>query len=314
MFSLQIVKFDDINDLTTVGGILNSFSKLDEQVDDVLWPEHEFLIKRWVSNTGQLTSGTQETNHFILAEGYNERCKRKDSWFEDGVLVPKEDRINTTRYQCIFFEYDNSVYMTALMPLSVNLNTFCNDLLPQDSWGKIQKAPSNFTLSKDFFYWLLNAFTASNRKLSDTPRIEIRSWTGFRGYTQDTTHKLSGEGERISAILGTLAFLFMDDQFKSLSISIQYENERIPVHLYADGSLSIHDFEYEGIYANAYQDNNRVILLTILMYTKVLPALSQAYIKAKETDAWNENEKEKFRKYIGEQIMTRVKEELLVTT
>lgn len=74
----------------------------------------------------------------------------------------------------------------------------------------------------------------------------------------------------------------MDDQFKSLSISIQYENERIPVHLYADGSLSIHDFDYEGLYANNCKDNNRIILLTILMYTKVLPALSQAYIKQKK--------------------------------
>jgi hypothetical protein len=58
-----------------------------------------------------------------------------------------------------------------------------------------------------------------NKKLSEDPKIMIKSWTGYRGTTQDSVHKLTGEGERISAILGTLAFLFMDDPFKTLTHS-----------------------------------------------------------------------------------------------
>ncbi|AUS27048.1 hypothetical protein MMB75_05510 [Paenibacillus sp. P2(2022)] len=175
-----------------------------------------------------------------------------------------------------------------------------------------QKEPSDYKLSKDFFYWLLNVFTRNNKLVSFNPSIRIRSWTGFHGTTQDTVHKLMGEGEHISAILGTLAFLFMDDPFKSLSLSIQYENERIPVHLWANGSLSIHDYEYEGMFANAYQDEKRKVLLSILMYTEVLPALFQAYQQAITNNKWNEQAKEEFRNYIGDEIITRVKSELQI--
>ncbi|KJK30793.1 hypothetical protein TY89_11555 [Paenibacillus polymyxa] len=109
-----------------------------------------------------------------------------------------------------------------------------------------------------------------------------------------------------------MAFLFMDDPFKSLSLSIQYENERIPVHLWANGSLSIHDYEYEGMFANAYQDEKRKVLLSILMYTEVLPALFQAYQQAITNNKWNEQAKEEFRNYIGDEIITRVKSELQI--
>jgi hypothetical protein len=318
LFAIQILRFDNIDSLDEAARLLEGSSILDEVVSDEDWPDHEPLTKRWNQVTGfdfginELISGTRTPVRFIIAEGYNERTKRKDSWFEGEMFVPKEERINVVRYNSMFFEYEGSVFIAPLMPFSANINTYCSDLLPLEIWGTHQKEPSDYKLSKDFFYWLLNVFTRNNKLVSNNPSIRIRSWTGFHGTTQDTVHKLTGEGEQIAAILGTLAFLFMDDPFKSLSICIQYENERIPVHLWANGSLSIHEYEYEGMFANAYQDEKRRVLLSYFMYTEVLPELFKAYNSAKESDTWNEQVKEDFRNYIGDEIITRVRDELQI--
>lgn len=319
MFSVQLLRFYDVETLEQAENLLEESKVLDETVEDELWPMHEVLTKRWNSvdlfdeGINDILSGTRETVSFMIAEGYNERPKRKESWIDGGQLVPKEDRINITKYKSIFFEHDNCVYAAIIMPLSANINTYCSDLFPEEIWGSHIKEPAEFTLSKDFFYWMLDVFTRRNKYVSPVdPTIRIRSWTGFHGFTQDSVHRLSGEGDQISAILGTLAFLFMDDPFKSLSINIQYERERIPVVLWSNGSLTIDEYEYEGMFSNGFHDDKRKVLLSILMYTKVLPDIFRAYEKAKDSDSWNDIIKDDFRHHIGDQIITRVRDELQI--
>lgn len=317
MFTAQIVKLDQIDNLEQAAIVLENNSILDETVDHDDWPDHEPLTKRWFGvdqfdlGINELMAGTRESVKFIIANGYNERTKRESSWYDGTVFIDdKEERINKAEFKSIFFESEGSVFIATLMPLSANLNTYINDLLPEPIWGTRTKEPTDYKLNQDFYYWLLNAFTRNNKVASSNPVIYIRSWTGFHGTTQDTIHRMTGEGERISAILSTLAFLFSDDPFKSLSLAIQYENERIPVHLGETGYLTISDFEYEGMFSNAYHGTSREILLTILMYTKVLPDLFKSYELSKAEGRWNETVKEEFRNSIGDQIITRVKSEL----
>lgn len=320
MFTAQIVKLNEIDSLRQAAIILESNSILDDTVDHDDWPAHEPLTKRWLGvdqfdlGISELMAGTRETVRFIIAHGHNERAKRENGWYDGDVFIEdKSERINTAKFNSIFFEMGDFVYVAVLMPLSANLNTYINDLLPEELWGSKTREPIDYKLHQDFYYWLLNAFTRNNRVASSNPVIYIRSWTGFHGTTQDTIHRMSGEGERISAILSTLAFLFSDDPFKSLSLAIQYENERIPVHLGETGYLTISNYEYEGMFSNAYHGTSREILLTILMYTKVLPDLFRSYELSKEEGRWNETTKEEFRNSIGDQIISRVRSELEIS-
>ncbi|MGA9288714.1 MAG: hypothetical protein WBV93_10255 [Anaerobacillus sp.] len=316
MFNVSLVCLTDINDLNQAAQLLEHNSVLDEPVEDEDWPDHEVLTKRWnvINNRGMniqnLQAGTREEIRFIFIQGYNERTKRKDKWFEDpqlrNSLVQKSDRVNITEVKSIFFEYEEKVYFAPWLPPSSSLNTFTNDLLPRDIWGETIRHPQTYQIQNDFFYWILNAFTRGNRIVNRAPHTAIRSWTGFHGTTQDSTHNLSGDGERISAILGTLAFLFMNDPLKALSVSIDYENERLPLVLGAKGNLQISEYEYEGRFSNAYLDDNRKILLTILAYTKIIPSLFQGYEIARNQNTWNTNSIEEFTQWIGDEILTRV--------
>ncbi len=250
---------------------------------------------------------------FLIAEGCNERTRRKDKWYEDQSreeLVPFDERINSLKVITVFFEKDGFVYAVPWMTPTVNMNTFCNDLFPERIWGKFEKNPSDYNLTPDFFYWLINVFTRGNKRVSFSPEVIIRAWTGFLGTTQDSSHRLSGEGEKISAILSSLAFIFMNDPFKAVNMVIQYENERIPVALGSLGNLGISENEYEGQYSIRYGGNQRKVLLTYLMYTKILPALFNAYGEARRLGQWNETVKEEFTTFIGDTIVSRVKKAL----
>lgn len=317
LFNVRLLRFPDVINLNDAENRLERSQILDETVEDDLWPAHEPLTKRWNhihpfnNQIHEITSGTREVVRFIYSEGYNEREKRKDKWQENGLLVEKFDRVNVTKVNTMFFQINNSVYAAPVMSPSTNLNTYCSDLFPGEIWGEIVKDPNDFWLSKDFYYWLLNSFTRNNGRI--TPTVRITSWTGFQGVTQDAIHKLAGEGDHISAILGTMAFLFMDDPFKSLSVVIQYENERVPVLLGSAGNLEIYEFEYEGRFANAYGGEQLKVLLTIMMYTKILPHLFDAYNTARATGLWNDQIKEQFRQWIGDAIISRVSDELQIT-
>ncbi|WP_394223599.1 hypothetical protein [Priestia aryabhattai] len=321
MFYTSLVRLSNLKSLEEVEENLKNHNVLDQPVNDDCWPDYEILNKRWNPtspfnnlNIQHLISGTREEIRFIFAEGYNERPKRKIKWFDNieerKELLNKEERINKTVVKVVFFEHDNSVYMVPWMTPGTNLNTFCSDLLPLEYWGNVEKHPADFSLENDFFYWLLNSFTRGNKRISMNPSILIRSWTGFLGTTQDSTHTLTGEGEKISAILGTLAFIFMNDPFRALSINIQYENEKIPVVLGKQGNLEISEFEYEGQFSNVFLGDKRKIMLTVLMYQKVLPNLFKLYDEAIDSNDWNSDIKTSFTQWIGDEIISRVNEAL----
>lgn len=347
MFNVSLVKLSNIETLEQALEKLENSRVLDQPVEDLDWPPHEVLSKRWNPvepfdlEIIELQTGTRENVKFILAEGYNERTKRRSKWFETiedeemdldlelnfqsfdnvfeqdspfnptkEILVKKNDRINVTKVCVVFFEQNGTVFMAPWMSPGTTLNTFCNDLLPEFTWGNVEKTPAEFHLDNDFFYWLLNAFTRSNKQISHAPNIVIRAWTGFLGTTQDTFHKLSGEGQKISVILSTLGFLFMNDPFKALNLSLQYENEFIPMIIGTQGNLVISEYEYEGQYSNAFLDHKRKALLTILAYSKVLPDLLKAYEEAYRLGHWNTAVKEDFTNWIGDNIIARVQKAL----
>ncbi|WP_143106611.1 hypothetical protein [Cohnella sp. OV330] len=206
----------------------------------------------------------------------------------------------------IFFQKGEGVYAAPLMPSSAKINVFCDDLFPADQWGNVEVYPADFRLSRDLFYWLLNCFTREDGRLN--ANIRIRSWTGFNGTTQDAVHRLSGDGERIAALLGTLAFLFTGDPFKALSLCIQYNQERLPLTIGESGNVELKDYEYEGVFANRFMDEHRKVMLTYLVYTKVLPDLLAAYLQARDEGRWNDEKREEFRIWIGHTIINRVQE------
>jgi hypothetical protein len=321
MFNVSLVRLPNIDNIHHAAQLLQNNAILDEPVEDEDWPDHEVLTKRWNEvgnrdlNIQMLHTGTREEVFYLFSEGINERPKRKEKWFEDpttrDALVNKNDRVNTSCVKVVFFEYQDNVYVAPWLSPNSTLNTFTNDLLPDHIWGEKVRHPNDFQLENDFFYWILNSFTRGNRIVNNNPYIAIRAWTGYHGTTQDLSHNLSGEGERISAILGTLAFLFMNDPLKALSVSIDFENERLPLVLGKKGNLQISDAEYEGRYSNAYLDDNRRILLTILVYTKILPGLFQGYHTARQNGVWNASTIEEFTHWIGDEILTRVNQALI---
>lgn len=56
--------------------------------------------------------------------------------------------------------------------------------------------------------------------------MTLETFTGYSGNTaKDEAHTMTAEGERVSALLGTLAFIFGEDSLKSLKVHINLEGE-----------------------------------------------------------------------------------------
>ncbi|OMD83450.1 hypothetical protein BSK49_24505 [Paenibacillus odorifer] len=334
MISITPVRLTSFTNLNEIRDVLQEYNNLDKAVQKEGWPTDERLTKRWYPirpyefNITQRETGTGEIENFIVAEAYTERVKFRKFWFkaddegeenqddeneeeelDDQVeLVPKKERITVTRANCIFFELNAQIFCAILLSPGPKFKRIVKDLLPQNIWGETIMFPPEFQMPDDLLYWLLNKFINGGRRLGNTPLVFIREWLGFHGTTQDNTHRLTGEGEQISAILGTLAFLFMNDPLKALSLDIQYEDERLTTHYGINGNCKIDESEYQGVIANRYIDMDRQALLILLIYKKIIPSIVGYYDQSCDHGEWNEGLRREFTEGIGQTIIQRIRE------
>ncbi|PKF88430.1 hypothetical protein CW306_13785 [Bacillus sp. BA3] len=315
-FPVILVKLDNVTTIEDASQILFENSNLDTRPDRGEWPQGDNLRKRWLPGSIGETIGVNEIVHneqitfkYIYLKALVERAKTTvqgpNGWLD------RPDRINKVESDVLFFEYDNHVFVAIYMNLTKNLyklNFIVKDLLKEDIWGTATILPGDFHISDNTYYWLLSKFLTGDKIISETPNMTIKSFTGYSGAAADNAHLMSGEGERISALLGTLAFIFGDDTLKSLRLSINInENENFLFELAYKGNIRL--IEYEGEIA-VEELHKEKILLTLFLYKQIIPGIIKSFEKAEADREWSSQNKLQFINYVGDQIITKVNEEM----
>ncbi len=313
--SVTILKLDRVENLEDASRKLLAGSRLDVRPDRVEWPINDYLQRRWRGHDNQplgvneITSGTEETFRYIYVNAFVERAKRvvKD---DQGNFLNRPDRVNTITADALFFEHNNSVYCGLYISnRGTKLNTIMKDLFKEEIWGNITVLPTDYHILDDTYYWILNKFLSGNRIISENPFMRVETFTGYTGTSSDEAHSMTGEGERISAMLGTLAFIFSNDPFKSLKLHITFDEERLLFNLASNGYVEIIENDYDGRFCIGTDDQIK-ILLTLLIYKKVIPHIGETYQQALDSDEWSTEKRTEFIRETGNGIIDRVQREL----
>ncbi|WP_078382321.1 hypothetical protein [Sutcliffiella halmapala] len=319
-FPVILVRLDSITTIEEASKKVFENSNLDARPERGEWPSGETLRKRWQPGSREETIGVntikynEEINFkYIYLTAYVERAKTtvkspNDQWLD------RSDRINKAESDVLFFEHDNNVYIAVYMNMTKSqykLKFILKDLLREDIWGTTTLLPPVFHITDSTYYWLLSKFLTGDKILSENPNMEIKSFTGYSGGHKDNEHSMSGEGERIHALLGTLAFIFGDDTLKSLRLSIKFnENENFLFELAHQGNVRLIEYEGEISFEEIHKEK---ILLTLILYKQIIPGIIKSFEKAEKDKDWNSQIKLQFIDYVGEQIIVKVSEEMKKT-
>jgi hypothetical protein len=319
-FPVLLVKLDDVRTIERASTKLFENSKLDARPEKGEWPPGDSLRKRWLPGSAGETIGVNEIIYndnvsfkYIYLKALVERAKTTVKG-PNGQWLERSDRINKVESDVLFFEHDNKVFVAVYMNLTktpYKLNYILKDLLKEEIWGTNTVLPPVFHVTDSTYYWLLSKFLTGDKILSENPNMVIKSFTGYTGAHKDNEHSMSGEGERISALLGTLAFIFGDDTLKSLRLSINYnEKENFLFELANQGNVRLIEYEGEISFDEIHKEK---ILLTLILYKKIIPGIIKSFNKAEIDKEWNGQIKLQFIHYVGDQIINKVSEEMKKT-
>ncbi|HFT5902387.1 TPA: hypothetical protein ACGSMF_003513 [Bacillus cereus] len=312
-FPVTLAKLNNVTTLNDALIKLLSGANLDERPDKVPWPIGDSLHKRWLpANTGDplgintVTSGTGEAYNYIHVQAIVERAKTtvKD---ENEQFLDRSERINVVKSNVLFFEHDRSIYAAIYMNLTKSniskINYIIKDLFIPRIWGDVTLLPADFNINDNIYYWLLNKFILDDKVISTSPPMSIKTFTGYNGAASDNGHTVVGEGERISALLGTLAFIFGDDSFKSLKLHVGVNGNNILFELEHFGNVRIYEFDGDFFAGNIEHEN---ILLTLLIYKTIIPKILAGFSAAERLKEWTELSKREFITSVGQMIIDRV--------
>ncbi|HDR4948539.1 TPA: hypothetical protein QCR51_005130 [Bacillus cereus] len=317
-FPVTLAKLDDTTTLNATLTKLLQGANLDQRPDRVPWPQGDTLHKRWITaNNGDalginsVISGTEEEYNYIHVQAIVERAKNVVH-DENGQFLDRLDRINKVTSDVLFFEHANSIYAAIYMNLTKSsiskINYIIKDLFIEEIWGAVTILPTDFNIQDNTYYWLLNKFIMDDKIISENPSMSIRTFTGYSGGAAvDNGHTVVGEGERISALLGTLAFIFGDDSFKSLKLHVCVNNNNILFELEHKGNVRIYEFDGEFFAGNIEHER---ILLTLLLYKTIIPTILTEYLTAVQQSQWNNDSKRNFITNVGQMIIDRVQSEI----
>lgn len=308
--SITILKMDNIKNLDDAAQKLLQGANLDVRPHKVEWPTDDILHRRWRGALGvnEITSGTNEKFKYIFVNALVERPRRKVK-DENNKFLDRVDRVNTVTSDALFFEHGNSVYCAVYMTPGTKVNTVIKELLKEEIWGSITHLPTDYHILDDTYYWILSKFLSGGKNISGNPKMTIEAFTGYTGTTADNAHSMSGEGERISAMLGTLAFIFGNDQLKSLKLNVTYKDEYLFFDLGNKGNVQIFENDYDGRFCVGGPEKEKV-LITLLLYKIVIPRILECYQNTIDSGEWSTAKRTEFIRGTGNEIIDRVQKEL----
>ncbi len=248
-------------------------------------------------------------------ESYKKQVKILDKDIEYSFIkIKTEDSYSKEHYtNILLYKIDEGCVKLNVFRGSKNTLNIIKPYFYDSKWEGIRENKLN--ISDDLLFWLFKSYLEfKSESLSKSDLIYINALKGYSGETKDKGNRIRGEGERISDILGTLAFLLNNDPLKMIRPKIFYkygkEMHDILLEIKMTGTTRIDVKNYKGSFNGKYEGDELVAILSILCSEFILPKLILSYKEAKDNDEWNISIKRDFLRRIGIEIQDRVTFEL----
>ncbi|USK74791.1 hypothetical protein [Peribacillus frigoritolerans] len=245
---------------------------------------------------------------YIFFSGYIETEKRIEPYDESGQLRNREERVTPFASDILVFQFENNLYAATLCGFT-NGKKLMKLLFPQEQYGLIE--PVDYKLTEDVLYWLFKHYIDTpDNALSENNELYVTALKSYMGKTKDNLNAVRGEGNRISTILGTLAFMFNSEQVKSLRPQMQYENESMLLEITLTGTFKLWNNTYRGRAFRTLNGKEKENALIIYAFLIILPLIVESYDESIEANEWSPQLKLDFVKRLGSEIRQRVETEL----
>lgn len=296
----RIEGFNNIDDLQNV--LLNNT----EIVNNVEWDERN-LVYRIEPQEGFALTEIRE----IPIEGENVRFlyfkvlieRQKRIWNEN---QPLSERITPYLEDVLIYE-DNNTIKLVVLSTKRKAERVIKYMFPQEVWGVISEDNG---IDKDLLYWVFH-------RLRDFPNVELVQNTGlyitglisYMGKSKDEINAVRGNGVRVAALLGTLAFIFNNEDLRALRPEFQYNNHTVVAEIHLDNSNKIIEKHYRGNFMEL-EEPLRSIAILIFTCKIIIPTLIACYLYNRRTNMWSSQMKLIFLQTIGDSIRDTVDTEL----
>ncbi|AJK64966.1 hypothetical protein KHU1_0999 [Bacillus amyloliquefaciens KHG19] len=250
-----------------------------------------------------------QTLQYLFFQGYTERKKNEAEWYNaDGTLKSKDLRINSTIIDILVVEMNNCLYGIVFAGIN-RAKAIVKDIFTVECWGHV--TPLEFNISEDLLYWIFKRFIDTPREpLSEGQQVYITALESYMGKTRDRVNAMRGEGSRISTILGTLTFLFNNEELKAIRPAIQYGFERVLLEIGLTGTFKTWPQEYRGHAFMQLTGTRKNNAIAIYIFNTIIPLLISCYEENCERDHWSPQLKIDFVQRLGNIIRTKVEEVL----
>lgn len=163
---------------------------------------------------------TEETIRYVKVTGNIEYATKKRK-ADDGTFLPKEERLNDTDTNMIFFELRNQIFVLILTSNFYLLERTKNLI------GAHNISPTNdlYSLNTDLFTWLFYIFTECNGILETGLLLE--NIDGFIGNVTDNANVITGTSRQTTELIVTKAFISTGEELKNVAIRIS--NQEIDI-------------------------------------------------------------------------------------
>lgn len=246
--------------------------------------------------------------NYVVVECFTERSRNPQFWYNaQDQLKPREERVNVYHSRVLIFE-DNQAVKGIVFTGTSRARTIIKDCLPEQIWGNI--ALQENTITEDLLYWLFRKFIDLRESpLSPNHNLFVTALRSYTGKTRDNINAMRGNGKRISTILGTLAFLFNNENLKAVRPQLQQNGEVFLLEISLTGTCRIWEEEYQGVWLSL--DQERISHnIAIHTYIQLLPTLIDCYRDNIVRGSWSPQLKLEFLQRLGNEIKDQVEAEL----
>lgn len=243
---------------------------------------------------------------YIFFEAYTERKKNQEYWYNpNGSLKEdREERINSYQSYVLIFQLNESIYGIVFSGIN-RAKAIVKDTFTNETWGNVE--PVEIEVTEDLLYWIFKRYIDTPREsLSTNDQVFVTALESYMGKTRDNVNAMRGEGSRISTILGTLAFLFNNENLKAIRPAIQYGNERVLLEIGLTGTFKTWSKSYRGQHFRALTGQRKENAIAIFIFSKIIPLLIACYEENKRHNQWSPQLKVDFVRRLGTMIRDKV--------
>lgn len=238
---------------------------------------------------------------YIIFNVTIERQKRGWNDFESF-----EDKFNLYSEDVLIYQDNTNIKMIVLSTKG-NAERIIKYMFPEEVWGHIDE---DNQITKDVLYWVFHRLREyRNDELAEGSELYLTGLISYMGKSKDEINAVRGSGVRVSALLGTLAFIFNNENLRALRPEFQFRDHTVITEIHLDNSNKIFEKYYRGVFdeLNPIERNIAILLLTC---KSIIPTMIGCYNINRNNNSWSPQIKLNYLQQIGISIRETVEREL----